>query len=352
MARVHTIATHRRPHPDELGAIWLVKKRGGKKYPGIGDAKVMYWDAGSRTPDGRTPEQYEAEGVLLIGVGGGPLDEHPTMNRPRKKDECAFTLVAKDLGIENDPAIQQLSEYLVNNDLHGVRQPLDFAHFVNVLHREHSNNPEKVMEWAMFALDALYNDQRAFWNSTPRKFRENAQIEDIPGPNGRILKMVTISSDNEQMAGFALSVHGVRAAIVIQQNSSRNVQIFFNKSAELELQTAEIARIVRYAEQSVRGKILTTNPQILSAEGIVPGAEVWHFFPQGQMLLNGSLTAPSKPPTLLSLEEIQDLVRIGVNPRRFERSHRRTCTQGVCTSTPTNPCPWYKFQLGRCLAIQ
>ena len=346
------IATHRRTHPDELGAIWLVKKFGEKKYPGISTAEVIYWDAGPRTPDGRTPEEYEQEGVLPIGVGGGRLDEHPFLNRPRKEGECAFTLVAKDLGVQDDPAIQQLSEYLVNNDLRGTRQPLDFANFVNVLHRKHPNDPEVVMRWAMLALDALYDDQEAFWNSTPQEFRKNAQIEGISGPNGKTLKMVTVLSDNEQMAGFAHFVRGGRAAIVIQQKSSGNVQIFINKSAGLELQFAEIARLVRYAEQNVRENILTTDPQILSAEGIVPGAEVWHCFTQGQMLLNGSLTAPNVPPTHLSLKVIQDLVRIGVNPRRFEKNRAPNCTKGICTSTMANPCPWYKFQLERCLAIR
>lgn len=162
--------------------------------------------------------------------------------------------------------------------------------------------------------------------------------------------MICIISDDKQMSKFARSTYGGSAALVIQQKSSGNVQIYTNKKFNLILY--DVAQMIRLAEQEAKGKVITREWKTLASEGTVEGAEEWFFHHAGQMLLNGSLTAPGVPPTKLSLEQMKEIVRIGVNPNSFEARFSSRCQKRICASTRSNKCPWYGFGLQRCRKIR
>ncbi len=345
----HTILTHEGPHLDEITAIWLLRRFGEKKFPGIGTAKVVYTGAGGGIPGGQTPEECERDGVLCIGVGGGRFDEHPTTDGGRKQDECAATLVAGAIGVAGDPALGRILKYVVKNDLKGVGQPFDLAYLVKALHQQYSDNPEKVMEWAITGLEVKYNEQSSFV-SAGEEFRRTAKVEEILGPGGKTFKMAVITSDNGQMNKFARSEAGGQAAIIIQKRSSGNVQIYTNKHFGLTLY--DVAQMLRFAEQRKKGAVLTDDWRELAAEGKVEGAEEWFYHHGGQMLLNGSLTASDVPPTQLPLEQIKGIVRIGVNPGAFCPERASGCERGFCSSTRGNQCLWYEWGLHRCRTIR
>ncbi len=65
----HTVVFHKFPHLDEVVAYILALLYGRRIWPGINKAKVMFWDAGAKTPDGRPAHEWQSEGYLLIGVG-------------------------------------------------------------------------------------------------------------------------------------------------------------------------------------------------------------------------------------------------------------------------------------------
>ena len=64
------IVTHSRPHLDEIAAIWILRKFGEQTFPGISTAQLIFWETGGQTPDGRSSQEYDNEGYLLLGVGG------------------------------------------------------------------------------------------------------------------------------------------------------------------------------------------------------------------------------------------------------------------------------------------
>ncbi|MDO8515705.1 MAG: hypothetical protein Q7S28_00445 [bacterium] len=325
MVRFHTIVTHEKTHVDEYEAIRLLRKFGEVMFPGISTAKVIYWKMGGETPDGRSAEDYERDGVLLVGVGGGRFDEHPTVNVERKAGECAATLVAKALGVQDDPALAEILKYVVANDLKGGAQPFDIASLAKLMHQQHPDNPEMVMEWVLAGLEAKYQEQFQFWTSTKEDFERNAQVEEI-ATGGKLIKIVSIISDGDQISKFARSEHGGYAAVVIQKRLSGNVQIYTNKRSGVTLY--DVAQMLRLAEQEKKGHVVTTDWDTLSSEGKVAGAEEWFFHKEGQMILNGSLTATGVSPTKLSLEEILDIIRIGLNPalcraNRFQKDREK-----------------------------
>lgn len=345
-----TIVTHERPHLDEYLAIFLLRKFGEEKFPGISETKIIYWNSGGQVPDARSANDYEKEGALLVGIGGGRFDEHPTVDGECKEGECAATLVAKALGIADDPSLEKILKFAVNNDLKAAAHPFDLAYVAKVMHQQYPNNPEIVMDWVMTGLEAKYHEQASFFNETKKEFDKVAEIEVIPCPRGKMLKMATIISDNEQMSKFARSVCGGNIAIIIQKKSSDNVQIYTNRQYGLTLY--DVAQILRLTEQEAKGKIVTKEWKALASEGKVEGAEEWFFHHAGQMLLNGSLTATGVPPTKLSLEQVKEIVRIGINPNVFESNFSDKCKKGICASTMKKQCPWYKYGLHRCREIR
>ncbi len=324
------IVVHERPHLDELTAAWLLKRLGKKKFPGIEKAEIIIGTADDKN-----------EEAILLGIGGGPFDEHPR-EEERKEGECCATLVAKHLGVDDAPALEKILKNVLQNDLHGGGDFLGTANVIKVSNRD----LKKVTDWIFFALDNLYREQAAFWTATKRQFEEVASTEEIPGPNGN-LKMVTVMTGDEQIAKYA-RLNG--AALVIQKQPEGNVQIFTNQKFGLHLY--DVVQLIRLAEQERKGEFKTEDWRTLSSEGTVEGSEEW-FFHKGIMgLFNGSLSHPDVTPTKLSLKEIKELVKIGVNPAAFEPKRAKGCKAGRCIGTRKNPCPWYSWGLHRCRKIR
>ncbi len=321
------IRTHEKPHFDEIVAKWLIEKFADKEFL----------------------QKYASGGVIEIGIGGGFFDEHQK-DKEGKQEECAATLVAKALGLDDDPVFKKLLKFTVTVDQKGGSQPFDIAYLTKILHQKFPDNPEKVIRWVEVGIEAKYWEQSQFFKEAQEEFRKTGKIEWIKGP-ARKLKMVSIVSENPQVAKYARSVNGGQAAIVIQKHPTKgNVQIFTNKRFRLKLD--DVARIIRIEEQKVKGKVIVKDWQKLESEGEVEGIEEWFYHKIGEMLLNGSLTAPNVPPTRLSLQRIKELVAIGLNPQAFEPSRAEICKSGICSSTRKDPCPWYEWGLRRCRKLR
>lgn len=338
------IVTHRRPHVDEICAIWFLRRFGEEKFPGASQAKMVFEGAGGEDLYGFSGDEFEAEGIILIGVGGGKFDEHPGVKTFGKQDECASTLVVKELGIENEPALERILRFVKASDLKAGNQPFDLANLVKIMHHANPDNPSLVINWAMQALDAMYAAQVAFL-ATKSEMQSQAVFEVIRGP-GREIKLASGISDSEQ---FNSVCRNQGAAMVIQQRSSGNVQIYTANKERLMLD--DVARMLRMEEQEAKGSVVTTDWKTLANEGKVEGAEEWWFQVAGQMLLNGSLSCPNTP-THLSMERIKDIVKIGVNPTCFEPSRAERCREGICSSTRDDSCSWYRYGLIRCRKIR
>lgn len=348
--KIEKIVTHVRPHLDEITAIWLLQKFGEEKFPDVSNAEIIFWGVGGEDPEGLSAQDFEDFGVILIGIGGGRFDEHPTFNRERKENECAATLVAKELGISENPALERILKFVLNKDTKGAGHPFDLGSIVDTLYREYPDHPEEVINWAVIGLEAKHQEQLEFLTVTREEFEQNAEIVEILGPDGKTVKMVAVVSGNVLMNKFARSVHGCNAAIVIQQQPSGNVQIYTDKQQGLTLY--DVVQMIRLAEQKAKGEVVTTEWKELASEGKVKGVEEWFFIKPSQMLLNGSLTATEVPATQLTLEQIKEIVKIGINPDAFEPEHAPTCSQGICNASKDNSCPWYPWGLHRCRKLR
>lgn len=290
MAEIKEIVTHRRPHLDEAAAIWLLRRFGEPMFPGVSQANIELRDAGAQTPDGRSAEEWEQDGVLFIGIGGGRFDEHPSAENGRKEGECAASLVACALEMDNDPALERILEFITLGDTQGTGGPYDLKALVDTINAFKPEDPTPAVRFVMTALDALYAKNKR-WHESKREYNKVSKLV-----AARPYRVVLITSDNEEMRTIAFS-RG--AQVVIVRRSSGHTQIFSHENKggpELNRVAAELRRqelLARGEEQ----QLFTVREQ----EGSLAD---WYFQQAGQFILNGSLTAPGVPSTLLSVEQI------------------------------------------------
>ncbi len=310
------IQPHGRPvHLDEFGAARLMEK--------FGDLKFL--------------RRYAKEGVIMVGFGGGEFDEHPTPTRPRKKGECATTLVAKALGIEKEPGLQRLLAFIRSRDLGGGGHSFDLAGLAQMMSKDSSL--QKTYEWVREGLEAIYSQGSEFEEvATPEYGRVVREV--IIQAGTRQLKIAILRSNDDLVSKVAISASRGRAAIAIQQWSDGHVKIFAQKRLIHDLD--DVARMLRLAEQDAEGKPLQqTTWDKVASEGTITGAERWYYHRTGPALFNGRDPHDWEvPPTRLPLEQILAIVKIGINPNDFPRHCRGRCLLAGCG--------WYTWGLARC----
>lgn len=327
------IITHTNPHFDEIAAIWALKKFGVSLFPGIGKAKVGLWPNGG-SPDGKSASHYEKQGYVLIGTGKGLFDEHGKHGK-----ECVLTLVLKHLGLEDEPALRKIAKFALNVDTSASAHPFDLSSIIKCLHNMAPENLEAIMAWVFTALDAKYNEQFQFFNGAKKDFDKKAEIEIVSNGHKNPVKVVFIESDDTKVATYARSVMGCQAAMVVQKGSSGNVQVYTNKKRGLKI--TDVVKCLRVAEQQKKGRVIVTDWKRLAYEDKLPEVLEWYYHQEGQMLLNGSLSAPDVPPTKIPWDEIKELVLLGIDFSRFHQC----CPETGCKK---KSCPFYCYGLSRC----
>ena len=340
MPNIRPIVTHLKPHLDEIVAIWMLWRWGKEKYPGVDMAEVEYW-SGGKSPDGRTAEEWEAEGYLLIGVGGGRFDEH---RNGQASSEWAATLVAKDLGLDTDPALAKILAFTHRIDTRGGSQPFDLFSLTKLMFN-YVEDPEHALIWATMALDAKYAEQKQAQEAKV-ELADAAEIHDLV-VGSKPCRLAVLKTDNTtavNMARASVADGGLAAAAVIVQRSSGHVQIFCDKQ---NWRLEDVARILRVGERSTKGLEESLDAETLAQEGKVEGAEEWHYQKAGQMLLNGSLSHPDVPVTQLSFEVIVAATILGLRSDYLPHEHCRA--SGQCLG---QECPFYCLGLSRCQSLR
>lgn len=305
---ISKIITHNQPHLDELVAIFLLKQYGERLFPGIRRAAIEFCRPESPAQGGKTAEEYEREGILLVGIGGGRFDEHATPGKERDVGKCATSLVAEAIKCSRRAELQSLIRYTTSNDLGGKVAGFELAEGVRVMNRLHSDDPQRVWRWTNEWLRAHHAQQQEFHQAAKRTFEADALAFELVFGEEK-LKLASIQTDADQVKAYAFSRYGGFVAVVVQRNSRGNIQIFVNKFYGLDL--VPVAAAVRLGELAARRRdpVIGTDYRV---EGTVADVPEWYFFLEGQMLLNGSLTAPDVPPSALSLEEVTEIVRTAI----------------------------------------
>jgi len=150
---IRQIITHIKPHVDELVAIFLLQLFGEKLFPKIGKAEINFLSNRKIT----NGDDFLKDGTLFVGMGKGMFDEHGKEG----KTETAATLVAKYLGIADNPKVKFLLDYTINVDAKSNGHPYDLANMLKDFFQNAKNIGEEMdaFNWAMRAIRAKFNNQ-------------------------------------------------------------------------------------------------------------------------------------------------------------------------------------------------
>lgn len=359
------VVTHEALHGDEIFAATLVERYGSLEFL----------------------EQYAKDDTILLGVGAGEFDEHPSITdgTPRKEDDCCASLVAKALGVELEPNVRQAIKYVFKAD-QGHDVDFGICTVVKVMHQQNLDDPQvarrwarlgfmaklddcgankdfslqgitasmsvtsgfaQAMKWFRQGFDLMVREHMAFHTTTKAEFEAKAHVSQIPGPNGRTLTLVVIETDDTRMGKYAR--HSAKADFVVTRRSTGHTQIVGNQRTGIHVR--DVAMMIRVEELRARGSDIVPSWGQLVAEDAYEG-DPWHMLPNGSILLNGSATNTRVSPTLLPLDRIVQLVTLGVDPTAFEMTRQGWCQDGRCVSTPEAGCPWYDYGLPRCRAVR
>ncbi len=312
----YTIVTHRKPHLDEVVAIVFLLHFGDKKFPGIKDAKVIFWNS-AKTPDGRTWLEWYKEGFILVGVGGSPYDEHPVDGQPRRENECAATLVAKSLGIDKEPRFKELLEYTLQNDSQGGKSPHDLGALITLCNKTHfDNDPQGALEWAMQPIWWKIVQQTKFFTETKKEFDTKCRVIQC-NHYGREITVVAGQSDDLEIGAYARSEHGANADVTILRNSKGLTFIITKKRSGINLNHAVIG--IRVQEMLAKKLSFRLNDMALTTDGTVPGSEEWYYDSKARWILNGSQSSIDTTPSRIPFDKLVEVVIESLNIKKFSR---------------------------------
>lgn len=218
------------------------------------------------------------------------------------------------------PYLQQINEYITNGRLHGFH-PYSLGRILALLLKRY---PTKTVayRWVCEILDVKLREQIDFFDADEELTRYG-QVYNLLTPQGRRITLVTIVSNNSQMGKRVRLLYRqgtFRVDILVQRKKSNgHTQIFTDQRSNISLD--ETARLLRVHEQLKRNQaVVPTTWEELAKEGQIRGAELWHYFRQAKMLLNGTFTSPGTEPTCLTLDEIVSLIQTSFDTVYMERT--------------------------------
>lgn len=309
---VRTFMFQSSPRLDSITALLLATEtpEGQKMFPGAEKAPWELWGTGTVSPTGMSWQEYEAQGIVLIGVGGGPFDEHPSADFGDRKAEKASStlLMARALGLENNPLYKGLIKMVTENDLGLVNSQSELSNIVKLMHRT-GMDPFDVVRWTFEAVNAMVESQRNFLSACAAFKQADVRTFD-GGPNGRF-SLALVHSDNCQM-GVAARYKRSDLAAVIQVRTSGHVQVLTNQ--KLGVRMHKVARAIR--ERELIAHLQAAEAKRHNAEleepGQLPFVPGWCYQMPGENLLNGSETACGVPKTRLDPLTICRIVQANI----------------------------------------
>jgi len=306
-----TIIIPSHPHIDTIVAIFLLKKFGKEKYAGIEKAKIEVWNT---LPENETPDSLFKKGFFLIDVGGGKFDHHT-------KGKTVSQLVAEDLNIANNPALNKLLALAERDDKYGLgtisTDPIDKAFgisgLITNLNKIFSSGPQKVVDLILPIIHAHYLEEerrKELPEEFEKKLKEGKAEFSTLKQGGKKLNIVVIESDNPSIIGWLRSSIGKKADVVLQKMSSGHVNIMTRPLKKVDLRM--VVASLRQQEALIK-RIEVKNLIDLIKPGRIPEIPEWYYDRATNSILNGGMNPKGTSPTSIPFESIKELLKEGLN---------------------------------------
>ncbi|MDO8435573.1 MAG: hypothetical protein Q7S89_02730 [bacterium] len=311
---IKTIALFPKIQADTAVSVFLLKRFGTALFPGIDKATFVFW---TEIPKDQSEEEWQKEGTFLLDLGGGTFDHHP-VKKGEKSKEPVSAIIARHLGITEDPSLKKMLAWAKRDDLEGKgtlsEDPLDRAFglsgIISVLGRVYNEEPAKALDIVLPIFEAHYEEEEMRTKRLPEEWKE---LQNNPATkrftvmtaNGP-LKCIAMETPNIRMVGFLRAYLGLD--VLIQRFPSGHTNIITNQKQRPNLGPV-IARL-RLEEARQIGLGLDPNDiEQLTRPGRLEGIEEWFFDTAANTIQNGGISPQGTNPTRLTLETIQRIVQ-------------------------------------------
>jgi hypothetical protein len=300
---------------DTCVALYILARFGKEAFPGIDVAPVLFW---SSLPEGKTPDQLLSEGVLTIDLGGGLFDHHIANTESGKREDCASTLIAKYLGIDQNPPLKKALAWAKRDDLEGKGtisdDPLDRAFGLSGLmmnlNRAFPDDPKRTLDYILPLIHFHVLEEQKRSEELPLEWQMlldtgKAKQFDLKQGNAD-LKCAYLETDNIALAGFLRAAK--RMDLIIQRRaSSGHTNIITRQLRSIDLRPTVEA--LRKEEAKRKNTGIVFDRVLFQSTGRIDGLDEWYYDDAADTIQNGGVNPGTTPATSMSGEEVLEIVK-------------------------------------------
>ena len=319
---IRLVVPHDNPHGDELAAWDMMLREGREKLNISPDVQLLTISQTTKQDWGLDRLRKHPE-VLLLGLGGNRepgdkaiiIDEHG-LPEEQKRNECAFTLVAKRLGLRDSPRWKPIIDAVLSNDRTGAQSSLNINPMVRLGQTEQDWSLQEAIAYMEKHINMLLRRQDAYLSANWEDVRQ------VPiRINGQNAHMAIIAKGDRK--ALTRRTWSNRLPIAIVKNEDGHVQILVNQNWKGRIDMTNVFTFIRAAEFAAQGdrrwlnilrlpRTATTIRQLEPLRlAILPGSP---WFPNHEMnsLLNGGESRLDITPTKLGLSTIVQIVQLAL----------------------------------------
>ncbi len=313
-----TIVLFPKVQVDTAIAFFLLKTFGEAKFPGISEAPLEFW---SELPGGKNGFELEDEGYILVDLGNGRFDHHRL--GPENKTTSASHLVAEFLGVDDKQELVKLLELARRDDLEGkgtiskdsIDRAFGISGLLMSLMKTYPDDPHMVLNSVLPLLHAHYVQEYRRYEELPKEYASALAEGRAKVFNamqlGKKLMVVYIETDNTAIPSFLRS-KDVGAHLVIQKSSAGHVNIISKQAENLELHI--LSKNLKLLEaQKNNLTLLVDHISHLERPGRTDGLPHWYYDTRANTIQNGGINAQGIPPSKLTYEELETMVKQSLN---------------------------------------
>lgn len=309
---IHTIAIFPKVQIDTLVSVYLLKEFGEELFPGAKDAQIAFM---SQAPAGKPPEQTEAEGTLLVDLGGR-FDHHSANEASGKREESASTIIASYLEISDKKYLQKLLAWAKRDDLEGkgtisedtLDRVFGLSGVISNLNRQLRKEPQKIIDLMLPLVHHHVAEQRHRIEGLPilwEKMQEDGTAKRWKLKQGNAeIKAAMISSDDIAFAGWLKAVK--RIDLVVQRAPSGHTNVVTRQERSIDLRP--LIGALRAAEAQALGVDATLDAEHLRSTGRIDEIPMWYYDDAANTLQNGGIEPGEIPATKLSVARVIDII--------------------------------------------
>lgn len=316
MVGIKILVTHENEHFDEILAQYIFKKYGEKIF--LEAKKIPVGFINNNQISSFVKNQKEAFwelltlGYLCMGMSGGPLDDHAKIN----EKECTATLMARHLGVINNPELSRILEYALFTDKNGDRiwENNSDTKMRNIFQ---AMLPAKMVKktWSLL-LSGKINESKA--NSAIESIHELIDVEvesqkDFHKKKAEIAEnMITIKLSEKHIAVFTESSHpladkisrsvarkkfwNAKIVLTVVANPTNGSIAFLNSlDPSCKTNLCRLAGELRKIVAKKRGVKIPADEKCLFSTGVVLGIPLF-LHPEHGNIFNGTFSHPTDDP--------------------------------------------------------